>query len=123
MAAQATEPCEPEMWRKCDSSTAGRSDGSSPEISTSGQPRASSPMQGGVTNPQAKVQYLSQNGYSLSLSLSVSTYTPTHLHVLGLRLRHDVLDTSQAIEADMSTWKNTLPEGCDHPCSTTNMNQ
>ena len=35
-----------------------------------GQPPASPPGQEGGTGPQAQVQHLSQNGYSLSLSLS-----------------------------------------------------
>ena len=54
--------------RTCCSSTAEKGDGSSLEGTAPRQPRASPPMQGGVTSPQAKVRYLSQNG-SLSLSL------------------------------------------------------
>ena len=50
------------------------------EGTASRQPRASPPMQGGDTSPQAKVRYLSQNGYpGLSLSLS-SLFSCSRFH-------------------------------------------
>ena len=49
------------------SSTAGKGNGSSPEGTASGQPRASPPMQGGGTGLPAKVQPLSQNSQNTFL--------------------------------------------------------
>ena len=50
------------------SSTAGKGVKAPPRWTALGQPHTSPPMQGGGTGPQAKVQHLSQNGYSLSFA-------------------------------------------------------
>ena len=58
------------------SSTAGKGVKAPPRWTALGQPHTSPPMQGGGTGPQAKVQHLSQNGYSLSLSLCKRPASP-----------------------------------------------
>ena len=60
------------------SSTAGKGNGSSPEGTASGQPRASPPMQGGGTGLPANVQHLSQIWLSLSLALSLSFFRQSY---------------------------------------------
>ena len=62
-----------------------------------GQPHTSPTMQGGGTGPQAKVQHLSQNGYtSLSLSLSFS--------------RHVYKCTKQKTLLSSSSWHLDCPQ-------------
>ena len=61
-------PLEPSGGRRGDSSTAGRNK----KAPLQGLTPCLPPGQEGGTGPQAQVQHLSQNGYSISLSLSRS---------------------------------------------------
>ena len=77
------------------SSTAGKGVKAPPRWTALGQPHTSPPMQGGGTAPQAKVQHLSQNGYSLALSLSLSlSGVPSSRVSLCMEDRHCIMGQS-----------------------------